>query len=982
MMGKTQGYGGLVLGLFFASGGTALVYEVVWSKYLALMFGSTIQAQTVVLAVFMGGLALGNKIFGGRSDRMERPLTTYGFIEIAIGVFAFVFPWLHQWADQVFIAVGTRWFEHGWVLLCLKGILSVGLLLIPTVLMGGTLPLLAAWLQQGSGDATRSSARFYSVNSLGAMTGAGVAGFFLVQNLGLVSTLQTTALLNGVIGLLAILVERMVHARERTAASTGQGSPNRVNGGASAGARPNPGREGIGLNFRAACLLVGVSGGVSMGLEVLAARSLSLIFGSNLQSFAIVLVSFILGIGLGSGLIASAKASFWRSERAVAWLLVAAAVWVGVLVFKIEWWVEFYRLAKSGLARSSMGYVYYQALAALLSMVVLGVPAALIGSVLPLLIRLVAGETLTLGRHVGRLLTWNTLGAVVGTLLTGFVLMPHVGLRGSFGVLASVLCLAAVVLSLARRQKSVAGIAGGALAFLVLLFAVSGEGWRHVLSSGVFRAKETEVFFNVMDQRKQHIKILFYEDAPDATVSIEQGDGVGAPDDIGLRINGKTDASSRSDLSTQLLVGHLPLLARPDAKDVFILGLGSGITGGAVLAHPVERLVVAENCEPVVRAAKFFEPWNRGVLSDPRSRVLVDDARTVLKLSPRTYDVIITQPSNPWMAGVGSVFSREYYELGATRLNPGGVMVQWFQVYEMDDSIVEMVMRTFRKVFPVMEIWDTGTGDIVMVGSKQTWSSSPADLARGFERAGVRTDMAKIGISSVNALFARQLASQPTAFAIAREGRMQSDLFPRLEYEAPRSFYLGISSTMLGRFDERTWQRELASPEKAAAIASLSTEEVRSVFGEHQSVNDELTKLLVWQYPRQGQGATGPHPGERVANMPSLFGSRDRPIKARIPAQATEEEATLLTAVAELRSRRPAHGEALRTVEGILQARSSDPAWSHWSQAAVAAKAYLETGEVAQARKIVELARRFSPNDRELTYISRVLERHGARPSN
>ncbi len=985
MTSRARFVDGLVLGLFFASGATALVYEVVWSKYLALMFGSTIQAQTVVLAVYMGGLALGNRVFGGRSDILFQPLFAYGIVEIAIGVYAFSFPWLHPLADHVFVSVGTRWFGNSWALLTLKCALSVGLLLGPTLLMGGTLPLLASWLQRSNVEATRRSARFYSVNSLGAVTGAGLAGFFLVQNLGLVATLQTAAMVNGIIGLLAILLSQRQEKDFVRASQTpreGSDASTIVDRNCSSGATPTAaGLEngiGAGLPLRWACLVVAVAGGISMGLEVLAARSLSLIFGSSLQSFAMVLVAFILGIGLGSGVVASAKSNRWRCESAVVGLLLAASLWIALLVFKIEWWVEFYRWAKSGLARSSVGYVYYQGLSALLSMVVLGVPAALIGSVLPLLIRSIGGDLCEagLGQRVGRLLTWNTLGAVAGTLLTGFGLMPWVGLRGSFGVLAGALCIGALGLAWRRAQLRMAAWAGGSLALIVFLFTLGGDGWRHVMSSGAFRAKETEVSFHVMEQRKAHIRILFYEDAPDATVSIEQGDGVGAPDDIGLRINGKTDASSRSDLSTQLLLGHLPLLARPDAQDVFILGLGSGVTGGAVLGHPVRQLTVAENCGPVIRAAKFFEPWNGGMLTDPRARIVLEDARTVLKLDPQMYDVIVTQPSNPWMAGVGSVFSREYYELAATRLKPGGTMVQWFHLYDMHDGIVEMVMRTFGSVFPHLEIWDTGAGDIVLLGARQAWPGLPADYARGFARDRVRQDLEKVGIRSVEGLFARQLASQQTAFAIAHEGRIQSDLHPVLEYEAPRSFYMGAASTMLARFDERTWQQELAAPAKVAAVESLPPDEVCSIFGAYSSVNEDLFKLLAWRYARQS--GAGSHPGERVARMPSLLGGSDRIIEPHLPGRATAEETALMTAVATLRNRTGAHAEALRTMESILDARVSDPNWSHWNQAVVAAKACFKTGELGRAQKLVQTALRFSPNDLEIQYVSRVLERRAA----
>ena len=313
------------------------------------------------------------------------------------------------------------------------------------------------------------------------------------------------------------------------------------------------------------------------------------------------------------------------------------------------------------------------------------------------------------------------------------------------------------------------------------------------MSSGMFRIYETTFFPGLMACREKHIKILFYKDGPDATVSVEKVDGIVAPVELGLRINGKPDAGTLVDVGNQLLLAHLPLLAKPGAKDVFVLGFGSGMTAGAVLAHPIERLDLAENCEPVIQAAPLFGDWNRHVLNDPRTHLWLEDARTVLKLRPQRYDVIITEPSNPWAVGVGSVFSREFYELAASRLKPGGVMAQWFHLYEMQDSLVDLVLRTFSSVFPYVEVWDTGVGDIVILGSKQPWATGPKVFEKGFAIERVRTDMEMIDIHSPEALMARQLASQQTGFAIAGKGPIQGDLFPILEYEAPQAFYLGIT---------------------------------------------------------------------------------------------------------------------------------------------------------------------------------------------
>ena len=445
-----------------------------------------------------------------------------------------------------------------------------------------------------------------------------------------------------------------------------------------------------------------------------------------------VLIAFILGIGLGSAWVASPKRAGKGAEKTVVLLLCVAAAWVTLLVFNIEQWVNFYRIARIGLSRTPEGYVYHELLTTGIALVILGIPAALIGAVLPLMMRAVSAGGAPLGARVGALLTWNTLGAVGGTLITGFLLMPFCGLRNAFGVLALVLAL--VALFLALRGGWLTGIIStvGVGVMVICLFIFGGESWRNVMSSGIFRIRETEFGSTLMAFRKDHFKILFYEDGPDATVSVEQVDGIIAPAQMGLRTNGKPEAGTQLDLSTQLLVSHLPMLAKPDAKDVFVLGLASGMTAGAILAYPINRLDIAENCEAVVHASKLFDDWNHHVLEDPRTHLWREDARTVLTLRPQLYDVIINEPSNPWFVGTGSVFSREYYQLAASRLKPGGILAQWFQVYETQDDMVELVLRTFSSVFPYVEVWDAGAGDIVLIGSMQPWNTGPDVFRQSF----------------------------------------------------------------------------------------------------------------------------------------------------------------------------------------------------------------------------------------------------------
>ncbi len=951
----------MILLLFFCSGATGLVYEVVWSKYLSLMFGSTVQAQTVVLAVFMGGLALGNWLVGRRADRWAQPLAAYGYLELGIGAFALGFESLFRLADGVFVQLGTRFLEHSALLLALKGLLSVALLLVPTVLMGGTLPLLAAWLRRSAADPGRWSARFYSVNSLGAVCGAGLAGFYLVRSLGLAFTLQATALVNVLIGFTAAGLGRR-----------GLGAPRAVEPAGAEGSAETPLPAALGWTTA----VVAMTGGVSMGLEVLCSRSLSLIFGASLQAFATVLIGFILGIGAGSSLVASPRFQRWRSPGVVVGLVLAAAAIVGVLVLGIERWVTVYRYVRSGLAPSAMGYFFHQLIAGAFAVVVLGIPAALIGAVLPVCMRLEAGAGEDLGRRVGRLLTWNTLGAVGGVMLTGFVLMPWLGMRNSFVVLATALCVGGVGLSWRANRPRWLGASGALAVCLVLVGALGGSGWRWVFSSGVYRLRETQVDPAREAQRKRDVQILYYRDAADATVSVERTDVGPVPGNLSLRINGKPEASTHLDVSTQLLVSHLPLLSRPGSKDVFVLGLASGITCGAALAHPIDRLVVAENCAPVLEAARFFTNWNRGVLTDARARIWMEDARTILKLSPEAYDVIVSQPSNPWFAGIGSVFSREFYELAARRLKPGGLMVQWFQVYEVHDGIVDLVLRTFGQVFPYMEIWDASAGDIVLLGSKAPWPSGLETFSKEYAHETVRADLARIGLGTPEALLARRFASQRTANAIAGPGPLQSDAFPILEYDAPHAFFLGRDATRLRLFDERTWQLPLMKAADRATLAAETQEVVQGVFT-YVSCNAQLQQAIATPEQPVPRNPLPRRVGALTPLMPVAFPFSQAAVIDRVSLQKfTPSARRVFDAERQLRDGTADWRSATAVIAETLQRQATAPwAWDAGGYAALAIKTAIAQGDPSYALELLKLGLRVAPTDPELAYLARVLDR-------
>jgi spermidine synthase len=958
-----------ILWFFFFSGATALIYEVVWSKYLSLILGSTIQAQTVVLAAFMCGLALGNRLFGRWADRLSQPLVAYAYIESLIGVYALLFAFLYKGADGFFASAGSHLLGHSTSLLLLKASLSAGLLLCPTILMGGTLPLMAAWLKKSTTEAARRTALFYAVNSLGAVFGACLAGFFLVQNFGMHATINIAAIGNLLIGVGILVLTKVFGIQYQTTATpNGAGQPV-AEPASELQASPSG-------TLWYSCVVVALSGGICMALEVLASRCLALIFGASLQVFAIVLMAFILGIGIGSGIIARSRVRRWHPELTTIFLVLGTAFLLGAFVFNIEAVVQGYAYLQTGLSRTPLGYHFHELMMTLIALCVLGLPAAALGSILPLRIRMLADSPDLLGTRVGRLLTWNTIGAMSGSLIAAFILMPHAGLRGSFIVLGLILAaLAGISAWLTKRQIILVTSCGVGL-FLLLVAADGGQKWQYILSSGIFREKFEAYIPNWMQDRIKTTDLLFYEDAADATVSIERGPSQFATNEITLRINGKADASSVGDMSTQVLLAQLPLMAKPDSKDVFCFGVGSGVTAGSTLGYPIEHLTIADNCEPVLRAVKFFEPWNHGVMTNDRVRLYREDARTVMKLSPQKYDVIISEPSNPWMVGIGSVFSRDFYQLISTRLKPGGVMAQWFHFYEIDDEVLHVVLRTFGSVFPNMEIWDMDGGDIVLLGSDKPWHSGIEQYRHAFELAGPRRDLEAIGLASPEAVMARQLASQRTAFAVPPPGRLQTDNLPYLEYAAPKAFYVHLGETVhtLDPFDERTWQLDLAAPEKPAHLGQLSPQDLVTIFSRFSSVNTELMAYVGMQI-NPGTGSS------TLRSMPCVFRG---PVEALVYAPEVARTNNLVRKLVEDElvfrgNSAEAIQAAVKTTKQILDAtKRYQPEVEKWKAdyyAGLAVKACLRLGKHDEAKQILARGLQLEPMSPELNYLSRILDR-------
>jgi spermidine synthase len=782
-----------VIFCFLASGAAGLVYQVAWARYLALFLGHTSYAIVAVLVAFMGGLALGNFWFGGIADRSRKPLAIYAWLEFAIGLYGILFPAYYAFCHDAYIALARTLGAESTALLGLKFMFSFLTILLPTVLMGATFPVLVRFVTRSLSELRERVAALYAINSAGAVAGVLIADFWWIPSVGLEATVYGAAGLNLMAGLvsfvLSLRIEDGTIRQEPSAPVVKRVEENYTEG-----------------ELRLAIVAIGISGFVAMLYEVAWSRLLALALGSSTHAFSLMLITFITGIAVGAWIVYMWK-SLRRTLVAFGWAELALAFTLLVSMFFYQY-LSFWFVKLAGLlARREEAYPLYEFLQALICFGVMFVPAVCLGMTLPLISRVATVELSRTGRSVGKVFAVNTLGTVLGAVVTGLWLMPWLGLAQTFAVgiaLNAMIGLAALTWSqVSRRWVAVVAPLVAGVGVFWFAGAMLDPIWQRAFSLGLWRMPELPPNAAVFRQMIRDVPLIYHKDGAGSTVTVYSWEE-GGRNQVSLKVNGKADAGTQSDLVTQLLIGHLPMLLRPESKDVLVIGLGSGMTTSAVARHPgVERLEAVEISPTVVEAAKFFSEYNDRILENPKLRLAVEDAKSYLKLSDRDYDVIISQPSNPWMAGVAAVFSQEYYEDCRARLRPDGLMIQWMQIYETTDRTVELVLRTFSSVFPYMSVWQPAMGDFILVGSTQPMMVNIDAMERRYADPLVHTDLARAGLFSFTTILAREIISEQNGlFVVPPDGPVHSDYFPELEYLAQKGLFLNRMASGWRHFRE------------------------------------------------------------------------------------------------------------------------------------------------------------------------------------
>ncbi|HUT28322.1 MAG TPA: fused MFS/spermidine synthase [Sedimentisphaerales bacterium] len=790
----------LLLVCFFLSGMTGLIYEVLWTRMIVTVIGSAPFAVSIVLTVFMGGLGLGSYVAGRTIDRVQSPATlvrVYGILELVIGAYALLVPLLLMAFRPLYAIIYNRLYSQFMLYNVLTFIGCCVILLLPVICMGATLPILCRFYVTNLSYLGARAGRLYGLNTVGAAAGALLCGFWLISGLGMRGTLAFAVVINGLIGITAVLVgsrSSTIYSASNRGAMEGEG------------AQGGPGESRAVMV--AALVIFGVSGFCAMAYEVIWTRLLGLIVGPTTYSFTIVLVTFILGLALGSmffGWLAD------RTKRPI-WLLIFTQIAAGLSVLGVSQLMGNSQLFFAKLIfhfQNHFGLLSFSKAAALFAFMIL--PTLCLGATFPLVGKIYTQALSKVGRSIGFAYAVNTAGAVLGSFCAGFVLIPLLGKEKSLGLvvgaqLATSLIVGVLALIWGKPQRTrkaeavkLAPLAAAA-AGLVLCFIL--PAWNHrVLSSGKYhRFEDIEVEMRTTGWIESLLK------GPDILTKAERarvvyyGDGIGGfttvlkyPDPLSggyfsMANSGKMDASSRGDMQTQTLLAHFPMLFHPDAKNVMVLGLASGITAGEVLHYPIEQLDILEISRVVVGGSRFFDQWNNNVLANAKTRLIIQDARAHLALTRQKYDVIISEPSNPWMEGLATLFTREFFAMTKDRLTEGGMFVQFLHSYEMDWPTFAVVGRAFAEVFPnsvltLAEPAGTG-GDYLFVGFQGQGRLSLDNVRRNLQYA----QQSKNIVLRDPRLLYRFVVSEDLR-RLFGVGAVNTDNRPILEFAAPRLMY-------------------------------------------------------------------------------------------------------------------------------------------------------------------------------------------------
>ena len=819
----------LVSLLFIASGATGLAYEVLWFRQFSDFWGGSSAAMAAVVASFLFGLGLGARLIGALADRSQSPLFAYAICELCIGVLALALPYeidlIRPFTSSIYPSLASEPFLFSVV----RFLITFAILGPPTILMGATLPLLVRQFSLAGSSLASSAAWLYFLNSFGAAAGAWVTGFFLLPTFGLRVTNWMTVSVNFLIALTAWALVREVQSLVAEQRPEPEAEP--------AGEK----RKLLPFGLAIAAFITGVSG---VSLQMVWARQMSLAVGGTTYAFTSVLSVFILGLALGS----LAFRLFVRSSTSLHRVLSVSVI--GLVVTTIFGWVILPELGEviGSLSHLRAEQSFNAQLCFLVSLAMEGLPTFFMGVLFPTLVALSGGSERTAGRVVGQLYAWNAGGSIVAATTTSALLFPSLG--GFLTILLMLFLYGLILLwfylpRLRTSEPAAFGVVG-------LTFATLGIGgflgWPDIEDT-VRRNIGYYLYSDlVYDTHGKHSELLFYKEAPVCNVMVlsvkTDNPTVLSGRSVNIRVNGKVDGGNYSDVNTQIGSAYFPRMLRPRASSVLVIGFGTGSTAGASSLFANTKVECCEIEQAVVDASKFFHDVNHKPEFQPNYTTIITDGRNHVQSTDRVYDLIISEPSNPWIAGISKLYTTEFYESVRERLASGGMLAQWLQTYSIGRAEFSLIINTIQSVFPHSALIRLAPGDTMLLASmepivpdratidyaQELIDSTPVardELAKRFHSSDVRTLL-------LEQVLLDRLGLERIVLE-AGQSEVNTDQNLRLEFDAPRRLFgippddeIGAAESILHALDVRLINDLIASwgwsEEQLGALLRLRTE--------------------------------------------------------------------------------------------------------------------------------------------------------------
>ena len=809
--------------LFFFSGIAALTYEVLWVRYLGLIFGNTVYAAATVMMTYMFGLALGAHFSGKWAKKVQRPVRFFGILELATATYAFCIPLVFELIKILYRLAALHISDSLPFLTVVRVLLALFLLLIPTAMMGATLPILSkGFLTRTERFASRLGI-LYGVNTLGAVSGVLLSGFVLIPLLGMTLSNIIAVALDATVGLVAIALSKKLDP-----------SVKKVDALESASLDEDSFPRGRFVTIL--LFAIAASGFLSLAFEVVWFRALILIFGSTTYSFSAMLSVFLIGLSVGSLLISR----FADKIKSPVVIFGVSAILIGLYtIISLNWFTRMPDfLLKNLMLSGEPSWIKMISLKFQITFVFLFIPTILFGAAFTSAVKSIRLIIPSSSRAVGDATMFNTIGAALGAFVGGFILLPNKGMLASLVILAVLVMVLGVILMCLSLKKWHRWFGLGLGVLGIFLLFLNPPHWdKKILSSGPYFGPWNYVKNGkiTLENQLRQQRLLYFNEGITSTISVIKD----SSEDMMYCSQGKVEAdSTERSMMLQRMMGHLPMLFHPDPQRVLNIGLGAGVTFGAVTCYPAKHLEVVEFEPSVTNVARIWRKNNHNVLDHPRVTVTINDGRNHLFVGGDPYDVITSDPFEPVMAGAANLYTVDFFELAKSRLADGGIMAQYLPLYELSNDDFQTIMRSFSAVFPDALLFFTGF-DTIMLGRKGDHDLKMSVALEKMNIPAVRESLAEVGFSKPEMILSMFVARLSEANALFKSGKLNTDNHPIIEFSAPKHtfFYMPDKNqqALLENYSEM--------PEEL--MSGLSPEEQKMVKDSHLAMKNVLEASIL-----------------------------------------------------------------------------------------------------------------------------------------